>query len=66
MALKTDNMNHILVKVISKTTLISEEEKADIENNFPIKTYEKEVLLMHEGHIAKKRILCYYWMYSRI
>lgn len=46
-------MEHILVQLISQLTPISEEEKQDIERSFPIKTYQKDALLMRQGQFAQ-------------
>ena len=45
-------MNHILVRLMSELTPLSENEKMDIESSFPIETYEKGTLLLREGQIA--------------
>lgn len=46
-------MENILVQLISQLTPISEEEKQDIERSFPIRTYQKDALLIRQGQFAK-------------
>lgn len=46
-------MQHILVKLLSNLTPLTEEEKVDIENSFRIKTFEKGTYLRREGQIEK-------------
>ena len=46
-------MNHILIELMSQLTTLSENEKLDIENSFPIKTYEKGTFLIREGELVK-------------
>ncbi len=48
---------HILVEIISQLTTLSEEEKSDIENSFPIKTFNKGTYLLKEGQIARDAYL---------
>lgn len=38
---------------MEKLTPLSEEEKVDIANSFPIKTYKKGTCLIHEGQVAE-------------
>lgn len=45
-------MEHILVQFMSQLTPLTDEEKREIENIFPIKTFEKKHLLLKEGMIA--------------
>ena len=46
-------MENILVKLMSELTPLTEEEKFDIEESFPIKTFLKGSFLLKEGRIAK-------------
>ena len=46
-------MNHILVKLIGKLTPLSKNEKMNIENSFPIETFDKGTFLIQEGQIAR-------------
>lgn len=46
-------MNHILIEMMSQMTSLTEEEKMDIEQSFPIKTYGKGTNLLKEGQVAK-------------
>lgn len=46
-------MKHILVEILSSLTTISEDEALDIEQSFPVKTYDKGTYLLKEGQIAK-------------
>ncbi|MFK7951487.1 MAG: Crp/Fnr family transcriptional regulator [Ekhidna sp.] len=44
---------HILVEIMSQLTSLTDEEKVDIENSFPIKKIPKETYLLKEGQISK-------------
>jgi len=46
-------MQNILVAILSEMTTLSDQEMADIETYFPIKTVAKETFLLKEGQIAK-------------
>ncbi len=45
-------MEHIMVQVMLEITALSELEKQDIRDSFPIKMFEKNSLLLREGQIA--------------
>lgn len=45
---------HILVEVLSNLTSLTEEEKIDIENSFPIANFGKGKYLLKEGQVAKE------------
>jgi len=45
---------HILVEVMSELTPLTEEEKLDIENSFPIEKFHCGTYLLREGQIAKE------------
>lgn len=45
-------MEHILVQFLSQMTALTDEEISDIRSSFPIKTFEKNHLLLKEGTIA--------------
>ena len=44
---------HILVEIMSQLTPLTEEEERDIENSFPIRTFEEGTFLLKEGQVAK-------------
>ena len=43
---------HILVEIMSQMTSLNDQERADIEASFPIRTFEKGTYLLREGQIA--------------
>ena len=45
---------HILVEIMSELTPLTEEEKIDIENCFPIKKFDSGTYLLREGQTAKE------------
>tara|TARA_R110002049_G_scaffold200781_3_gene371531 strand:+ start:408 stop:989 length:582 start_codon:yes stop_codon:yes gene_type:complete len=45
---------HILVEIMSELTTLTEEEKLDIENSFPIERFNCGTHLLKEGQIAKE------------
>lgn len=47
-------MEHILVKMMSQLTVLTEEEKSDIRHAFPITTFEKGTYLLKVGQVAKE------------
>ncbi|MCI4671905.1 MAG: Crp/Fnr family transcriptional regulator [Bacteroidia bacterium] len=46
-------MMHILVELMSELTPLSEEEKLEIEQSFPIREFEKDSFLLREGQVAR-------------
>lgn len=46
-------MTHILIKLLSELTPLSEKEKFDIESSFPIESFEKGTFLLREGQVAR-------------
>lgn len=46
--------NHIMVELMSQLTTLTDEEKLDIANSFPVKTFEKGHFLLKEEQIAKE------------
>ena len=46
-------MKHILVEMMAQLTPLTEEEKRDIAQSIPIKTFKKGTYLLKEGQIAQ-------------
>jgi len=46
-------MENILVQIMSTLTQLTEEEKLDIEQSFPITEFNKDAYLLKEGQVAK-------------
>lgn len=46
-------MEHILVEILSTMTPVSEAEKTDIIESFPVKTFDKGTYILKEGQVAQ-------------